>query len=131
MFEANSKAQLNDANLVVDGKGKSKGKPPKGRKVKAPAAERGEPDGRKDSSGIPKAIIYDVLQKRSGELERLLAAKLDAGEAYNAGVKAVAEKSGLLASVVNKFIKARSNDKVKEMQREYEQLTLVFDNLGG
>lgn len=138
MFEApaGGSSHINDADLKTPGKGKpgktgkakGKGAPPAGDK---PAGKRG--DGvaaRRDSAGNEAAIEISVLKKRAKELEALYKKKQDAAEAYNIGRKAVAEASGLMSSVVDKLVKARVDKKFADKQREYEQLTLVFAEIG-
>jgi hypothetical protein len=85
---------------------------------------------RKDSKGQESVIEISELKKRAKELESLYKKKQDAAEAYNLGVKAVAEASGLMSNVVSKFVKARADAKFAAKQREYLQLSLVFEELG-
>lgn len=131
MFEVGSGTEHgkpNDADLQP-GKGKKNGK----NKGKAEPAKKnsgaGVP-GRKDASGQEANIEVSQLKKRAKELEALYKKKKDANDAWNIGVKAVAEASGLMSSVVAKVVKARADAKFAAKQREYEQLSLVFAELG-
>ena len=85
--------------------------------------------GRKDSTGVEKEVRATALKKHVKELEDLYQKKKDAGDAYKLAIKAVAEKSGMMGTVVAQVIKARMQDKVEDMQRETAQLALCFDQL--
>lgn len=127
MFDEPSTPGTNDADLQTGNAKKKcdKGAGPK----KGPRADAGVP-GRKDAGGQEATIEVGELKKRAKELETLYKKKKDASEAYNLGVKAVAEASGLMSNVVGKFVKARADSKFAAKQREYEQLALVFAELG-
>ena len=87
--------------------------------------------GRKDSEGQEVVIKLEPLKKSIDELVRLYTKKTAAAEALSNGVTTVAEKSGLLAAVVRKFVKARADgDNYEEAKRSAEQLSLVFEELG-
>ena len=75
-------------------------------KTRAPRAPRGEP---KEPKG------------RKAE---------EAAEDFASAVKATAEASGLLASVVRRFVTARAGENFEEKARECEQLSLLFDEIG-
>ena len=83
--------------------------------------------GRKDADKQEAVIEVAVVRERLPHLENLYRACLSAGTEFNDGVKAVAEKSGLLASVVSKYVKAKVKSKTEDRKREAEQLSLLFD----
>lgn len=83
--------------------------------------------GRKDSDGQEAVIKLDKVKEKIDHLIKLHKTAADASDALNDGIKAVAEKSGLLASVVRKYVVAKAGDKFEEKAREVEQLSLLFD----
>ncbi len=88
----------------------------------------GRPRGRKDANKQEAVIEIGVVRDNLTYLEGLYRATLSAGVEFNDGVKKIAEKSGLMASVVSKYVKARVKDKAEDRKREAEQLSLLFDD---
>ena len=43
------------------------------------------------------------------------------------GIKAIAEKAGLLSSVVKRYVSAKAGDRFEDKVREVQQLSLLFD----
>lgn len=70
------------------------------------------------------------VKKSIDELVRLYNQQQAAAEKCSTAIKAAAEKSGLLANVLRKFVKARAGDKFQEAKRTVEQLSLVFEEVG-
>jgi uncharacterized caspase-like protein len=88
--------------------------------------------GRKDKDKEDGAIIKTKTLKES--LRELGECKImadEAGAKLKAAVKAVAEKSGLLASVVRAMVKAQSgdSDQYADAARKVQQLAIVFDEI--
>lgn len=83
--------------------------------------------GRKDSQGQEAVIKLDQVKDKIDYLVGLYKTSSDASASLNDGIKAIAEKSGLLASVVRKYVVAKAGDKFEEKAREVEQLSLLFD----
>ena len=54
----------------------------------------------------------------------------EASEKLNDAIKAMAEKSGMLAVVVRKLVTARAGEKFDDEKRKVEQLSLIFDEVG-
>lgn len=82
--------------------------------------------GRMDRSGqeqIPKKVLPAVIT----ELVRLHDAAADAQSAFSDAVKAQAEKHGLLAACLNRYVKATAGEKFDEEKKKVEQLVLLFD----
>jgi len=52
------------------------------------------------------------------------------GAQYNEAIKAVAEKAGILATTVRKFIAARAGEDFADKHEKVKQLALVFDEIG-
>lgn len=86
--------------------------------------------GRKDADKQEAVIVVPELEKRIQELEDLHKKKTAAKDRYNDAVKAAAEKCGMLASVVNKFVNARVGESFEDEKRKNEQLQLCFDEIG-
>lgn len=85
---------------------------------------RGRVRGRQDRSKQEKVIDMGKLNERIDHLVSLHKSSKDA-------VKAVAEKAGLLASVVRKFVVAKAGESFDEKKKEAEQLALVFEEAKG
>lgn len=83
--------------------------------------------GRKDSQGQEAVIKLDQVKDKVDYLVGLYKTATSASSDLNDGIKAIAEKSGLLASVVRKYVVAKAGDKFEEKAREVEQLSLLFD----
>jgi len=85
--------------------------------------------GRKDAEGQEQVIRLETITTRIDELVRLHIAAAEAAEDYNEAVKKAAEDSGLLASVVSKFVKARAGERYDTEKQKCEQLSLLFDEV--
>ena len=89
--------------------------------------------GRKDVDKEDGAVIKVKTLKDA--LRELGECKMRADEAsakLKDAVKAVAEKSGLLSSVVRAMVKAQSgdSDQFNDAARKVEQLSIVFEEIG-
>jgi hypothetical protein len=103
--------------------------------VEPTTAKRGNgrtnPRGRKDqTTGQEEAINIAPVKKSIEELMTLYIEQQAAAEKCSSAIKAVAEKSGLLAEVVRKLVKARAGEKFEEAKRTVQQLSLVFEEVG-
>lgn len=99
--------------------------PPKGKRGRKAKGES-KAKGRTDRSGQEKAIEMAQLDERMPNLVALHAAANLARVELSDAVKATAEKSGLLASVVRKFVVAKAGEHFKDKMKEAYQLSLVF-----
>ena len=91
---------------------------------------RRRPKGRVEE-GQEKVITLDPLKERVEELVSLHEEAKASRDGFNDAVKAVAEASGLQASVVSRFVKARATvERFNAKKRDAEQLSLVFDEVG-
>lgn len=100
-------------------------------KVLTGAAGDGEPataDGRKDASGQSKVIQTSLVKDRLEHLCDLHQKAEDSKEALSIAIKATAEASGLLASVVKRRVVASVKDQYADRKREYDQLALLFSD---
>lgn len=86
--------------------------------------------GRRDSQGQEGVIKLKPAEDSIQELVDLYVKAGEASDKLNDAIKAVAEKSELLASVVRKFVTARAGEKFEEEKRKCEQLGLLFDEIG-
>lgn len=85
--------------------------------------------GRKDQ-GTEAVIKMEAVKDRIEDLVGLYNAAAQAKEDLSSAVKAVAEKAGLLATVVNKFVAARAGENFEEAKTKAQQLSLVFEEVG-
>jgi hypothetical protein len=65
---------------------------------------------RKDADKQEAVIKLDAVRENIDHLLSLFNASADAATAYGEAVKAIAEKAGLQASVVRKFVSARASE---------------------
>jgi hypothetical protein len=87
--------------------------------------------GRKDqTTGQEDAIRLAPIEESIEELVTLYTQQQESAERCSDAIKAAAERSGLLANVVRKFVKARAGEKFAEAKRTVEQLSLVFEEVG-
>jgi len=89
-----------------------------------------QPRARKNRDKQEAVADADVLKKRIGELVHLYKEHQEADQVLNDAIKAAAEASGILASVVRKFVVARAGENFQEKAREVEQLQFVFQSVG-
>jgi len=90
---------------------------------------RGRKDKDKEDGGV---IKIEPLRKSLRELGELAIKAAEANAKLKDAVKATAEKSGLVASVVRRLVKALGGDKdhFEDEKRKAEQTQLVFDEIG-
>lgn len=82
--------------------------------------------GRKDRAGQEKVVKMAELDDRMPNLIGLYNTMVQSRQEFSEAVKATAEKSGLFASVVRKFVVAKSGEHFAERRDEAFQLSLVF-----
>ena len=85
--------------------------------------------GRQDRSGQEKVIDKSHLVEKLPQLVQLHTRAKDSGKDLSDAIKKVAEKSGLLASVVRKIVVAKAGEAFDEKKKEAEQLALMFDEV--
>lgn len=89
---------------------------------------RASPRARKDqTTGQEAAISLRPIKDSIEELVTLYKQQDESAARCSDAIKAAAEKAGLMANVVRKFVKARAGEKFEEAKRTVEQLSLVFD----
>lgn len=86
--------------------------------------------GRKDREGQEAVQNHETIKTRIDELTRLHRRSKEASEEFSEAIKKAAEDSGFLATVVRRFVVARSGERFLEKQRENQQLELLFTELG-
>lgn len=94
------------------------------------AKENSKPD---TGTARGEAVKLKPLRDSLHELERAYELKRAAQLAFNEKIKAVAEKSGVAASVIRTFIAARMADdseKAGRRKEQADQLQMVFDDIG-
>lgn len=78
-----------------------------------------------------EVIELSALKERIHELVLLHTEVADARANYSDAIKATAEASGLLSTVIAKFVAARAKEeRFSEKRRQAEQLSLLFDEIG-
>jgi hypothetical protein len=87
--------------------------------------------GRKDKSGQEAVFSKSALQTRMPDLIMAYKHHKAVQQDFNEAVKAAAEKGGVLASVVRKYVAARAGENFTEERDKIEQLSLVFEELAG
>ena len=95
-------------------------------------ADAKAPRGRKDNQGQEAVIKPQTLKDGLKNLAHLKAKAEEANQKLKDAVKAIAEKSGLEATVVRKFVNARhaGSEKFDNEKRRIEQLGIVFEEIG-
>jgi hypothetical protein len=86
--------------------------------------------GRKDKNGQEVVIRLETAGTRVPELIKLYKAAEAAGADLNDAVKKAAEDSGLLASVVRKFVCACAGENYEKEKQKSDQLSLLFEEVG-
>ena len=104
---------MSDTVTVSEGNGKSKGR-------------RRRSEGRVDAKQ-EKVIALDPIRERIGELQRLFIIQNEAATEFSDAVKKAAKDSGLLSSVVRKYVVAKARESLDAGKREATQLSLLFD----
>lgn len=82
--------------------------------------------GRKDSQGTEAVIKPKVLEAAVEDLIVLIKAEEEAKAKLTDAVKAIAEKSGYLASTVMKYAKAKAGEDFEGVKDKVTQLALAF-----
>lgn len=85
----------------------------------------------KPNGGMAKAINLAPLKEKIGHLVGLHRSAKEATTDLAEAIEAVAESSGVLPAAVRKFVTARAGEKFTDRKTECEQLTLLFDEVGG
>lgn len=88
------------------------------------------PRGRKGKDKQDAVIETGKLKEKLTYLVKLKKANDSAAVEFADAIKATAEKSGLLASVVRKVVVAAAGEDYEAKQREAEQLSLAFEECG-
>lgn len=71
-----------------------------------------------------------IISDRADELVALKMKADQASQAFSDAIKKAAEDSGLLSSVVRRFVIARAGESFEEKRRENVQLQLLFEEVG-
>jgi hypothetical protein len=86
--------------------------------------------GRRDKDGTEHSITLQPLRKKLAHLMSLKGSADAARESLGTAVKAVAQETGLMASVVRKLVNARCGERFDDERRVAEQTALIFDEIG-
>jgi hypothetical protein len=85
-----------------------------------------KPAGRQDKDG-PAVMKPEVMLKGVPELVKLKKVVKDAQTEYDEAKVKLAEKTGFLASTIEKRVNAEANDNLEETKRKVEQLAIAFE----
>jgi len=85
----------------------------------------------KQLSALAKGINLGEIRAAIPELEALCNRKIEVSEDFANLVKLVALKAGINAPVLATYITAVCNDTLSKKEKQTEQLTLLFRELGG
>jgi hypothetical protein len=86
--------------------------------------------GRRDKDGTEHSITLQPLRKKLAHLMALKSSADAARDNLGAAVKAVAQETGLVSSVVRKLVNARCGERFDDARRAAEQTALIFDEIG-
>lgn len=88
----------------------------------------GRTRGRRDQTTEQEtAFRLAPIRQSIAELVTLYTQQCESAARFSDAIKVTAEKSGLLASVVSKYVKARAGDQFQEAKRKVVQLSLIFE----
>jgi len=86
--------------------------------------------GRKGADKQEAVLRPKAVQEAIGELLTSYEKSVSAADRFNSMVKAIAEKSGFMASNIKRLVKARHGEAFEDRRRDAEQLTMLFDEVG-
>jgi hypothetical protein len=92
-----------------------------------PRGRRGKGPGRQTKDKQEAVMNLDPVKSRINELVKLHHANEEAAKDLSEAIKACAEKSGLLATVVKRYVTACAGENYEEKAREVAQLAFVFE----
>lgn len=95
------------------------------------AAAVAEVAGRIGPDQQEQIIDLKEVKDKVDYLVNLKVAADDASKDFSEAIKEVAERSGIMASSLRKFVVARAGEKFADKARECEQLSLLFEDVGG
>jgi hypothetical protein len=90
------------------------------------APKRGR--GRVQPDKQEAVMSLDPVKSRIAHLVKLHHANEEAAKDLSEAIKVTAEKSGLLASVVKRYVTAMAGENFEDKQREVQQLSFLFDS---
>jgi hypothetical protein len=89
--------------------------------------------GRKSSTRDKQESVVRADQLTAAAIDTLVADykyAAQAADTLSEGIKAAAERAGIQATVLRKFITARAGEKFEEKKRDAAQLNLLFEEVG-
>jgi hypothetical protein len=89
--------------------------------------------GRKAKTSDHQEAIIKLEELNPLAIATLIAdfrAAHDASEIFNEGIKANADRAGVQAAVLRKFVTARAGDSFNDKKRDAMQLSLLFEEIG-
>lgn len=86
---------------------------------------------RKDNDGQEAVIDLKAIKDRVDDLIKLHIAVKESREEYSEAIKAAAEKGGINARSLRAYVRARASESYSKDKQYAEQLSLLFDEIGG
>lgn len=86
--------------------------------------------GRQGRDKQEAVLQPSVVAEKIDHLEKLFVKAQEATKDLSDAIKAVAEKSGFLASNIKKLVSARIGDRFADKKRDAEQQLELFDKVG-
>lgn len=94
-----------------------------GEPAKRPRRARGRKDANKQEAVINRQEVFEKTEYLVG----LHGTARDAAKDFSEAIKAVAEKSGMNASAVRRYVVAKAGENFDAKRRDVTQLALLFD----
>src|SRR5262245_11296374 len=86
--------------------------------------------GRKDGDGQEAVMKAKPVKDKIAHLVKLYQAHEESGTDLSEAIKAVAEKAGVNAKALRKFVSARAGEDYEEAHRNVLQMQFLFDKVG-
>jgi len=91
------------------------------------ARPRRERKGRTGKDKQEQTIVREEVFERESELIKLYTASTEAAKDFGDAINATAEKSGMNASAIRKYVIAKAGESYDTAKRNVVQLALLFD----
>lgn len=91
--------------------------------------KRRTPIGRKNEDKQEQVIEFDEIKSSLSELVGLYQAAEESNTTFSDAIKETAERSGILAGTLRKFVVAKAGEQFEERKRACQQLSLLFESI--
>lgn len=96
--------------------------------IETPSSKRGS--GRKSQDGSSEGIKFEPIKKACAEMMKSYKKAQEAKEAFNATVKAVAERSNCNASTLKKLVRSSAAGNFADTRNKIDQESVIFESVG-